>query len=79
MSRGQSLLDALAGKTNATVVMINGSPTDNNALLLHQGQMNVLKPAIDRGDIKSLFYAPGVKAYAGTGNFSNQNSAFDIR
>lgn len=33
-------------------VMIGGSPTDNNALLLHQGQMNILKPAIDRGDIK---------------------------
>ena len=33
-------------------VVIGGSPTDNNAILLHQGQMNVLKPAIDRGDIK---------------------------
>lgn len=33
-------------------VLIGGSPTDNNALLLHQGQMEILKPAIDRGDIK---------------------------
>jgi len=33
-------------------VLIGGSPTDNNALLLRDGQMNVLKPAIDRGDIK---------------------------
>ena len=33
-------------------VLIGGSPTDNNALLLHKGQMNILQPAIDRGDIK---------------------------
>jgi len=33
-------------------LLICGSPTDNNAKLLHQGQMNVLQPAVDRGDIK---------------------------
>lgn len=33
-------------------VLIGGSQTDNNALLLRNGQMNVLKPAVDRGDIK---------------------------
>ena len=33
-------------------VLIGGSPTDNNAMVLRQGQMNVLKPAVDRGDIK---------------------------
>src|SRR6266403_1933838 len=33
-------------------VLIGGSPTDNNAILLRQGQMKPLKPAIDRGDIK---------------------------
>ena len=33
-------------------VLIGGSQTDNNALLLREGQMNILKPAIDRGDIK---------------------------
>ena len=33
-------------------VLIGGAPTDNNATLFRQGQMNVLKPAIDRGDIK---------------------------
>lgn len=32
-------------------VLIGGSPTDNNARLFRQGQMNVLKPAEDRGDI----------------------------
>src|SRR4030081_1327566 len=35
-------------------VLIGGSPTDYNALLLRKGQMNVLKPAIDRGDIKVI-------------------------
>lgn len=33
-------------------VVIGGSSTDNNALLLHEGQMQVLKPLTDRGDIK---------------------------
>jgi D-xylose transport system substrate-binding protein len=33
-------------------VLIGGSPTDNNARLFRQGQMNVLQPAIDSGDIK---------------------------
>jgi D-xylose transport system substrate-binding protein len=33
-------------------VLIGGSPTDNNAQLFREGQMSVLKPAIDRGDIK---------------------------
>lgn len=33
-------------------LIIGGSPTDNNAKLLHDGQMNILKPALDRGDIK---------------------------
>ena len=33
-------------------VLIAGSPTDTNAKLLHDAQMRVLKPAVDRGDIK---------------------------
>ncbi len=33
-------------------VLIGGAPTDNNAVLFRQGQMQVLKPYIDRGDIK---------------------------
>lgn len=33
-------------------VLIGGAPTDNNAKLFRQGQMNVLQPYIDRGDIK---------------------------
>ncbi|MBF6614099.1 MAG: sugar ABC transporter substrate-binding protein [Chloroflexi bacterium] len=40
--QGQSLLDALGGKANATVVMINGSPTDNNATLFKAGAHSIL-------------------------------------
>ena len=32
--------------------LIGGAPTDNNATLLRKGQLNILQPAIDRGDIK---------------------------
>jgi D-xylose transport system substrate-binding protein len=49
--QAQYLLDHI-GKKPANFVIVGGSPTDNNALLLHQGQMNVLQPAIDRGDVK---------------------------
>lgn len=45
------LLDHV-NKKPASFVIVGGSPTDNNALLLHQGQMNILQPAIDRGDVK---------------------------
>jgi len=45
------LLDNV-NKKPANFVIVGGSPTDNNALLLHQGQMNILQPAIDRGDVK---------------------------
>ena len=36
------------------IVRIYGSKTDNNAFLFKQGQDNVLKPYIDRGDIKVI-------------------------
>jgi D-xylose transport system substrate-binding protein len=39
-------------------VVVQGSETDNNAKLLHDGQMNVLKPAVDRGDIKIVVDQP---------------------
>ncbi|EYC52375.1 sugar ABC transporter substrate-binding protein [Hylemonella gracilis str. Niagara R] len=32
--------------------LLGGSPTDNNAKMLREGQLKVLQPAIDRGDIK---------------------------
>ncbi|MCM3904138.1 MAG: sugar ABC transporter substrate-binding protein [Pyrinomonadaceae bacterium] len=49
--QAQYLLDHV-NKKPANFVVVGGSPTDNNALLLHEGQMNVLKPAVDRGDVK---------------------------
>ena len=33
-------------------VLIGGSPSDTNARILHEGQMRILKPFVDRGDIK---------------------------
>jgi D-xylose transport system substrate-binding protein len=45
------LLDHV-NKNPANFVIVGGSSTDNNALLLHQGQMNILQPAVDRGDVK---------------------------
>ena len=33
-------------------VLIAGAPTDNNSHLFRKGQMNVLQPLIDRGDIR---------------------------
>lgn len=32
--------------------LLGGAPTDNNAKMLREGQLKVLKPAIDRGDVK---------------------------
>ncbi|TAN34980.1 sugar ABC transporter substrate-binding protein [bacterium] len=40
--QGNALLTALNGKQNATVVMINGDPADNNAKLFKQGAHSIL-------------------------------------
>jgi D-xylose transport system substrate-binding protein len=45
---------ALKNQPTGNYVLIGGSPTDNNALLLREGQMEILKPAIDKGDIKVI-------------------------
>jgi D-xylose transport system substrate-binding protein len=45
-----SSLARLAPK--GSYVLIGGSPTDINAKVIHEGQMRVLQPLIDRGDIK---------------------------
>ena len=45
---------ALKHAPKGNYVLIGGSPTDYNALLLRKGQMAVLKPAIDRGDVKII-------------------------
>ncbi|OXH85410.1 D-xylose ABC transporter substrate-binding protein, partial [Burkholderia multivorans] len=39
-------------KPKGNYFLLGGAPTDNNAKMLRAGQMKVLKPAIDRGDIK---------------------------
>jgi D-xylose transport system substrate-binding protein len=43
---------AVKHKPKGNYVLIGGAPTDNNAVLVREGQMKVLKPAIDKGDIK---------------------------
>jgi D-xylose transport system substrate-binding protein len=45
---------ALRNKPKGNYVLIGGSPTDYNAQLLRRGQLNILQPAIDRGDIKII-------------------------
>ncbi|SFM37418.1 D-xylose transport system substrate-binding protein [Paenibacillus sp. 1_12] len=36
-------------------VLIEGSETDNNAHLFKKGQLNILKPLVDKGDIKIVY------------------------
>jgi D-xylose transport system substrate-binding protein len=43
---------ALKNAPKGNYIMVYGASTDNNALILKDAQMKVLKPAIDRGDIK---------------------------
>ncbi|MGB7209529.1 MAG: substrate-binding domain-containing protein [Pyrinomonadaceae bacterium] len=43
---------ALAKAPKGNYVMVYGSKTDNNASIMEKEQLAVLKPAIDRGDIK---------------------------
>lgn len=43
---------ALDNAPKGNYFLISGSPTDNNAHLMRQGQLDVLQPAIDAGDIK---------------------------
>ncbi|HEX6183845.1 MAG TPA: substrate-binding domain-containing protein [Pyrinomonadaceae bacterium] len=45
---------ALKHVPKGNYVLIGGAPTDNNALLLRQGQMNKIKPAVDSGDVKII-------------------------
>ena len=45
---------ALQHVPKGNYVLIGGSPTDYNAILLRKGQMNILKPAVDRGDVKII-------------------------
>jgi len=43
---------ALKNAPKGNYVMVYGADTDNNALIMKKAQMEVLQPAIDRGDIK---------------------------
>jgi len=45
---------ALSHVPKGNYVLIGGSPTDYNAILLRKGQTRVLKPAIDKGDVKII-------------------------
>jgi D-xylose transport system substrate-binding protein len=51
--QAQSLVDELntLGKTNPTIVMINGSPTDNNASLFKAGAHSVFDPLVAAGQL----------------------------
>jgi D-xylose transport system substrate-binding protein len=42
----------LAAAPRGNYVLLGGSPTDNNAKLVRDGQLEVLKPAIDSGAVK---------------------------
>jgi D-xylose transport system substrate-binding protein len=48
----QEALGVLAVVPKGNFALIGGSPTDNNAHLVRKGQMEVLKPLIDKGDVK---------------------------
>ena len=45
---------ALKHVPKGNYLLIGGSPTDYNAILLRKGQMNVLAPAVKKGDIKII-------------------------
>src|SRR5450830_716971 len=42
----------LAAKPKGNYYLLGGAPTDNNAKILREGQLKVLQPLIDKGDIK---------------------------
>ncbi len=48
----QEALGVLDVVKKGNFALLGGSPTDNNAHLVRQGQMLVLQPLIDKGDIK---------------------------
>ncbi|MDR0361926.1 MAG: substrate-binding domain-containing protein [Planctomycetota bacterium] len=39
-------------------ILMSGAPTDNNAKLFQQGNLNILQPLIDKGDIKVIVNQP---------------------
>lgn len=53
--QAQWLIDHLPTPGKGRILMVNGSKSDNNATLFHQGAMEVFKPYIERGDIKIVW------------------------
>ena len=53
-AQARYMVDNLKGKGPKRIVRIHGAKTDNNALLFKQGQDNVLKDLIARGDVVVL-------------------------
>jgi D-xylose transport system substrate-binding protein len=50
---GEMQAGALAQlKPKGNYYLLGGAPTDNNAKMLREGQMKVLQPLVDKGDIK---------------------------
>ena len=39
-------------QSKGNFVMLGGSPTDNNAILFRKGQMEIVQPLVDKGDVK---------------------------
>jgi D-xylose transport system substrate-binding protein len=52
--QGIALATALKAKKGAQVIEIEGSPTDNNATLFHQGQEQVVQPQYTCGALKQV-------------------------
>ena len=42
----------LKAQPKGNYYLLGGSPTDNNAKMLREGQLKILQPSIDKGDIK---------------------------
>lgn len=55
-------------------ILIEGAPTDNNAKLYEQGQLEVLQPAVDRGDIKIVFKQPSREWLAAEAQKNTENA-----
>ncbi len=53
--QAQWVLDHLPQPGHGRIVRVSGSKTDNNAFLFKQGQDEVLKPYIDRGDVQIVW------------------------
>ena len=53
--QAQWLVDHLPTPGHGRIVRVSGSRTDNNAMLFKQGQDEVLKPYVDRGDVKIVW------------------------